>query len=57
MPTVFRNGAILLTLIATVVLTAAHQIGSDPARLASPGPTPGMADATSSIDAARRVMG
>ena len=53
MPTAFRHGAILLTLIGTAALTAAHQIGSGPARHASLGRTPGV-DATSSIDGARQ---
>jgi len=52
MPTAVRNGAILLTLIGTLVLTAAHQIGSGPARLAGLGP--GGVDATSAIDVARQ---
>ena len=53
MPTAFRHGAILLTLIGTAALTAAHQIGSGPARHASLGRMPGV-DATSSIDSARQ---
>jgi hypothetical protein len=35
MPTAFRHGAILLTLIGTAALTTAHQIGSNPDRRAS----------------------
>jgi len=54
MPTAFRNGAILLTLIGTAVLTAAHQIGSGPDRLASLGRVSGVVDATSSIGVARQ---
>jgi len=54
MPTVFRNGAILLTLILTVALTAAHQIGSGPDRLVSLGKMLGAGDATSSIGPARQ---
>jgi hypothetical protein len=53
MPTAFRHGAILLTLIGTAALTAAHQIGSGPARHASLGRMPGV-DATGSIDGARQ---
>ena len=54
MPTAFRNGAILLTLIGTAVLTAWHQIGSGKDRLASLGLVSGVADATSSIRVARQ---
>jgi hypothetical protein len=58
MPTAFRNGAILLTLIGTAVLTAWHQIGSGPDRLASVGTSlgrmSGVVDATSSINVARQ---
>jgi hypothetical protein len=54
MPTAFRNGAILLTLIGTAALTAAHQIGSGPDRLASLGRMPSVVDATSSIGPARQ---
>ena len=54
MPTAFRNGAILLTLIGTAVLTAWHQIGSGPDRLASLGRVSGVVDVTSSINAARQ---
>jgi|SRR5215831_6041209 len=56
MPTAFRNGAILLTLIGTVALTAAHQIGSGPDRLASLGRMVGAGDATGSIDAAHQEI-
>jgi len=54
MPTAFRHSAILLTLIGTVALTAAHQIGSGPDRLASLGRMPNVVDATSSIGPARQ---
>jgi hypothetical protein len=68
MPTAFRHGAILLTLIGTAALTTAHQIGSGPDRRASLGRTSlgqtslGQTslgqmlsvDATSSIDSARQ---
>jgi len=57
MPTAFRNGAILLTLIGTLVLTAAHQIGSGPARLASLGPMASVVDATGTVDPARHGHG
>ena len=57
MPTAFRHGAILLTLIGTAALTTAHQIGSSPDRRASLGQTSlGQmlsVDATSSIGDAR----
>ena len=48
----FRHGAILLTLVGTVALTAAHQVGSGPDRLASLGRMLGVGDATGSIDVA-----
>ena len=54
MPTAFRNGAILLTLIGTAVLTAWHQIGSGPDRHASLGRMSNVVDATSSINAGRQ---
>jgi len=56
MSTASRNGAILLTLIGTAVLTAWHQIGSGPDRLASLGASrvSGVVDATSSIGVARQ---
>jgi len=52
-----RQGAILLTLFCTVALTAAHQIGSGPDRLASlagriMGTSVGTSEATGSIDPA-----
>jgi hypothetical protein len=53
MPTAFRHGAILLTLIGTAALTTAHQIGSSPDRRASLGQMLSV-DATSSIDGARQ---
>ena len=52
MPTAFRRSAILLTLIATVALTAVHQIGSGPDRLASLGWMLGTIESPGSIDAA-----
>jgi len=49
----FRQGAILLTLLCTVALTVAHQVGSGPNRLASlAGRMPGPGEATGSIDPA-----
>jgi hypothetical protein len=50
----FRQGAILLTLLGTVALTVAHQVGSGPDRLASlAGRMPG--EATGSIDPATQI--
>jgi hypothetical protein len=54
MPTAFLRSAILLTLIATVALTAVHQIGSGPDRIASLGRTLNASDATGSIDPAQQ---
>jgi hypothetical protein len=52
----FRQGAILLTLLCTVALTIAHQIGSGPDRLASlAGRMPGPGEATGSIDPATQI--
>jgi hypothetical protein len=56
MPTALRHSAILLTLIAIVALTAMHQIGSGPDRLASLGRTLSTGDATGSIDPAQQGM-
>jgi hypothetical protein len=55
-----RRGAILLTLLCTVALTAAHQIGSGPDRLASlagriMGTSVGTNEATGSIDLAAQT--
>ena len=54
MPTAFRNGAILLTLIGTAALTAAHQIGLGPDRVTSLGRMPSAVDTTSSVGPARQ---
>jgi hypothetical protein len=52
----FRQGAILLTLLGTVALTVAHQVGSGPDRLASlAGRMPGPGEATGSIDPATQI--
>jgi len=49
MPSAFRRGAILLTLIATVALTAVHQVGLGPDRIASIARLPPAADTTGAI--------
>jgi hypothetical protein len=52
----FRQGAILLTLLCTAALTAAHQIGSGPDRLASlAGRMLGTGEATGSIEPAMQT--
>jgi hypothetical protein len=52
----FRQGAILLTLLCTVALTVAHQVGSGPDQLASlAGRMPGPGEATGSIDPATQT--
>lgn len=50
MPSAFRRGAILLTLIATVALTAAHQVGPGPDRIASIARLLPAADTTGAIE-------
>lgn len=56
MPTALRRSAILLTLIGTVALTAVHQFGSAPDRVASLGWMPGAGEATGSIDPAQQAI-
>jgi hypothetical protein len=51
-----RQGAILFTLLCTVAITVAHQIGSGPDRLASlAGRIAGTSEATGSIDPATQT--